>query len=379
MTELPRFVAGTARVHFLEILLLPLLLALLFYWGLSHFLAFHSTVEVLRVIVGVALGVIAWNTRRFSNNALLIHLGIAFLFIAVLDLLHTFSYKGVNVIDSHQSNVPTQLWIAARYMEAIVFLGAFLFYNKRISTPTLVIAYSALTLFFVLSITVFPVFPDCYLIDQGGLTDFKVVSEYVIVAILLASLLGMYCNRKELDAHLRRNLYFSIIMSVLAELSFTLYTDVYGASNITGHLFKLLSVYLLYKAVILHVLARPYETLYYSLKAQRDQLSSTNIQLSEAHEAITQELKTLGEKYRSTVKQSSEAVLRKADLVQEHARLLQELNSMREENMVLRSQLNRYLLLIEQAQTNLSSALDEPMARPRPNIGTPRPAVDPDS
>ncbi len=73
---------------------------------------------------------IAWNARDLMENPALVHLGIAYLFIAFLDLLHTLSYTGMGIFTDYDYYA-NQVWIAARYIEAFTFLGFALFISTK--------------------------------------------------------------------------------------------------------------------------------------------------------------------------------------------------------------------------------------------------------
>ena len=82
--------------------------------GRQDYLVFHAGAEIFSSVVGFTIFVIAWHTRRNLENDFLLFLGIAYLFIAALDLVHMLSYSGMTVFKGYGSNLPTQLWIAAR-------------------------------------------------------------------------------------------------------------------------------------------------------------------------------------------------------------------------------------------------------------------------
>ncbi|HUX13168.1 MAG TPA: ATP-binding protein, partial [Spirochaetia bacterium] len=60
------------------------------------------------------------------------------------------------------------------------------------------------------------------------------------------------------------------------ELLFTTYTDNYGVTNVLGHLFKIASFYLMYKAVIETSLRKPYDTTFRALVKHEMALESAN-------------------------------------------------------------------------------------------------------
>jgi len=82
------------------------------------YLLFHSLIEIVTIAVAFTLFILTWNSRGYLSNNYLRLLGIGYAFIAVIDLVHTFAYKGMNVFPGYGANLPTQLWIAARYLQA---------------------------------------------------------------------------------------------------------------------------------------------------------------------------------------------------------------------------------------------------------------------
>jgi len=81
----------------------------------------------------------------------------------------------------------------------------------------------------------------------------------------------------------------SIILTIGAELSFTFYISVYGFSNLVGHYFKLISFYLIYKAIIVTGLVKPYDLLFRKIKKSEKELRLERDNLQKA----LAEIKTL--------------------------------------------------------------------------------------
>jgi len=77
-------------------------------------------------------------------------------------------------------------------------------------------------------------------------------------------------NKDNFEKDVYKLIFFAIVMTIFSEISFTFYVDVYGISNITGHVFKLISVILVFKAIINTGFKRPYDLLYRQLKLQKE-------------------------------------------------------------------------------------------------------------
>ena len=246
------------------------ILAGLYIASLYNYLLFHAIAEGFSIVIACGIFMLAWNTRWYSDNNYLLLIGIAYLFVAMLDFVHTLSYSGMPIFAGHGANTATQLWIGARYMEALTLLLAPFIAYRRIPPGACFAVYGLAAAAFLLSIFYWPVFPDCFLRAGGGLTPFKIVSEYVICLLLLLSALVFIYRREAFE---RRVLFFllgAIAAAILGELAFTTYASVFGFSNLLGHYFKIVSFYLLYKAVIETGLERPFSLLFRDLNQQRE-------------------------------------------------------------------------------------------------------------
>ena len=247
-----------------------LLLFGLYLTSLFGYLLFHGIAEIFGVVVACGIFMVAWNSRRFLDNHYLLFVGIAYLFIALIDLIHTLAYTGMGVFQGHVSNLPTQLWIAARYMESVSLVLAPLFIRRRLNTSLTFFGYVAITAFLLSSIFYWKLFPGCF-VEGQGLTSFKKASEYIISLILLIST-GLLIQRREaFDEKVLHLLVGSLLLTVGSELFFTFYVHAYGLSNLIGHFFKIISFYLMYRAIIQTGLVRPYDLLFRNLKQSEAQ------------------------------------------------------------------------------------------------------------
>ncbi len=232
-----------------------------------NYLLFHTTAEVFSIVIAGCVFIIAWNSRsNLESNATPL-LGLAFISIAVLDGVHTLSYKGMPFFPGYAANLPTQLWIAGRYLQAISMLAFVLLTGKRFSLRIPLITYTVITVG-VIVLVFTRTFPDCYLPGQG-LTPFKIGSEYLISFLLLGTMAILYKNRRDWDDLVYRLIMFSLAATILAELAFTFYISVYGISNLIGHYFKILSFYLIYKSVVVTGISRPQAFLFRQLNKTR--------------------------------------------------------------------------------------------------------------
>jgi len=238
-----------------------------------NYLLFHTLAEFYSILIAWLMFVITYNLRDKIDNGYLIVIGISYLFVGVIDLIHTLAYKGMNIFTGFDANLPTQLWIAARYLERIAFLVAFFFVDRKLKFSLVFSVFLAVTAGIFASIFLLRNFPDCY-IEGKGPTSFKIYSEYIICLILAMSYVVLMKHKRDLDKITLRYLQLGVITTILAELSFTKYVSVYGIFNLIGHVFKIISFYFIYKALAKRILLDPFSTLWKKLKDRERELNT---------------------------------------------------------------------------------------------------------
>ena len=289
-------------------------LAGLYLASIFNYPLFHSLAELFSVIVACAIFILAWNTRHLLDNHYLLFIGISYLFVAAIDIVHTLAYEGMGVFPSFDANLPTQLWIIARYMESISLCIAPFFIRRKLKPWPVFAVYALVSSLLLLTVFYGNNFPVCY-VEGRGLTEFKIVSEYVISLILLVSLLLLFINRKAFERYVLGFLATSIILTIASELAFTAYVSVYGFANMIGHIFKLLSFCCIYEAIIVIGLQKPYSLLFRDLKQREEQISDLNIHLEDkvrertaqleiSHEALRES----GGKYRTLIENIQDGI-----------------------------------------------------------------------
>ncbi len=249
-------------------------LALLFLVSLQNYLLFHSLAELFSIVIAFGIFVIGWNSRKYYKNNYLLFIGIAYLFVAFFDTLHTLAYKGMNIFHGYDdNNLPPQLWLVARYMESIALLLAPTFFNKPVRHWRIVSVLTVISALAIYAIFFADIFPVCF-VTGSGLTPFKVGSEYLIDLILCAALYMLYRYKAHFEPGVVKLLTLSIVCTMVTELCFTVYVHLYGISNLIGHFFKILSFWFMYKAIIETALGKPYDLLFRELHTSEKQFSN---------------------------------------------------------------------------------------------------------
>jgi signal transduction histidine kinase len=263
----------------------------------DSYLLFHSFIEIFTIAVAGSIFMVSWNARGYLENDYFLFVGIAYFFVAVIDLFHTLAYNGMGVFAQTGSNLATQLWISGRYMQSFTLLLAPLFCGKKLKVHWQILVYSVATGLLLTSIFYWRIFPVCY-IEGIGLTPFKIISEYIVIAILGASI-GLLLQKKQwFDKEVLNLLVGSIAVAMAAELAFTSYFDVYGRVSALGHILRLVSFYLAYKSIVETGLIKPQAILFHTLaqseerlRLQADELKTRNDELNAFAHTVAHDLK----------------------------------------------------------------------------------------
>jgi signal transduction histidine kinase len=251
---------------------------------LYNYLLFHTLVEMFSVIIACGIFVIAWNSRRIMDNGYFLFFGIASLFVGAVDFIHTLAYKGMGVFPGYGPNLPTQLWVVARYLQCGALLMAPLFVGRKLKAGLTALTFLAVTAL-LLAAVFNGVFPPCF-VEGEGLTPFKKGSEYLFCLLLIGALVFMRRKMQAFDREVVRLISAGIAILIVSELAFTLYTDVYGISNMIGHFLKFIGFYFIYKALIEIGLARPYDLLFRELKLSEERYRDLYDERNEAARQI---------------------------------------------------------------------------------------------
>lgn len=277
--ERQKLIHGTAGLGCVSI---AILLAYYFIASYDSYLLFHCLVEGFCIVVATAVFMILWNCRDIMQNNFLMFVGIAYVFVGGLDFAHTLAYKGMGVFQNEGANLPTQLWLSARLLESVTLLLAPLLATRDVARHIVIIAYTLVTVSLLVSIFYLDVFPTCYIddvINGGRLTQFKIVTEYLVCVVLALSVILLHRRQSLFDAKACDLMMVAILLTIASELAFTAYTSPFGDANYGGHVFKMASFYFVYKALVQRGLQRPYANLFGDLEQTKNHLQQMKKEL----------------------------------------------------------------------------------------------------
>jgi PAS domain S-box-containing protein len=268
---------------------LPFLLVALFPGQLQRvldsgaYLVFHNTAEFFSIMVSLSVFGVGWYAYAQSRDRHALFLGTAFLATGLLDFMHAMGNAAMPAfVTANSTNKSTQYWIAARVLSSSALLArAFICPDRPRRWLTkrnlLTAALASCGLVFV-GVTFFPSHLPATFVPGEGLTDFKVLSEYLAISFIVLAI-GAYWRRLEATGDGLLVTYMAaFVVGIFSEAAFSSYKTGFDTYNVLGHVYKVAAFYLIYRAAFAATVAKPY----LQLSASNEQLRT---EIAERHQA----------------------------------------------------------------------------------------------
>lgn len=253
----------------------------------------HNIAETFSVVVACGIFMMTWNARRYIDNHYYLFLGISYLFVGVLDYVHALSFDGLFPADGH--NLHAQLWFAGRYLQSAALIIAPAFADRKLSPAFVVAGLAGATVILLACILAWGVFPT-FFANGTEATDIKYLSE-LAVAVAQGIAIGLlFRKREQFDGVVFRLLVLSIMFSIASGLAGELYSDALVYNNLFAHYMKIVSFYLVYRAVIATGLRTPYDLLFRNLKRSEEEIRAARDGLETRVAERTAELTSLNDR-----------------------------------------------------------------------------------
>ncbi len=285
-------VCSCLRQNIIPAVLLILVIAILYSLSKYNFALFHTAIEFSTIAVAIAIFLLVWKSRHIVQNNYLFFIGVTFVFIAILDFLHTTVYQGVGIFAEGGGTLSTRLWIAARYMQAVTLLAAPLLIRRKAADGSQLRSSISLQIFSSsLQFSSSESFLSPY-IEGVGLTPFKIISEYIICVLLIGAVVLLYRHSDSFDRQVLDNLVIAIVLTIISEIAFTEYASFVDIFSVIGHVVRFLAYYFFYRAIIEVGQEKPYNLLYRDLNESEKRFRALYASMTEGvavHEIILDE------------------------------------------------------------------------------------------
>jgi PAS domain S-box-containing protein len=248
------------------------------YLGLRYYRNFHVVAEVFSSFIAFSILMMVGNTYELSKNLPFLFLGIAFGFAGGFNVIHLLASNGVGFFQGDTTNLSMTLSIVQRYITAISILICFrLFYKsyKIVTTYTIILSFSVVSVILLLWIFLWGGFPNSYTAGYGS-TPFKIASEYIISALTIISSIILFKGKKYIDSKVFVLLQIYFYVCILCNILLTFYTVQQEITNVTAHVLKVISYYLVYNAIVKVGLKTPYKLAFNELNQTVYELQQEN-------------------------------------------------------------------------------------------------------
>ncbi|MFA9273261.1 MAG: EAL domain-containing protein [Candidatus Aquirickettsiella gammari] len=183
--------------------------------------------------------------------------------MGLLDFLHMISYVGMpEFLSANDTNKHLNFWLSARFLAAIVLLAVSIYdWNRTISKSSKYLlfsfVFSTLLVFSVFVVYQQDLFPFWF-IPGEGLTLSKKILEYLFITINVITALVLWFKMRQAQSFKAALFFAAVCTMAMSEFFFTLYTTSTGAYNVLGHIYKVISYYFIYRAVVVETIEQPY-------------------------------------------------------------------------------------------------------------------------
>ncbi len=230
---------------------------------MQHYLSFHTVLEFGAILAAFLVFATVWHTptRQVSTSLLLI--AATLLASGWLDFAHALSFKGMpDLVTPSSVSKSLYFWLTARALVALTLFGVSFY--PRLAPPSPAMRYGILGAFTALNFTLIGVvlayeqqLPIVFT-DGAGVTGLKVAIECAITGLLALAALRYFRLALKSNDEMPALIFGASAIAALGEVFFMRYTDINDAQNVLGHLYKILSYGLIYRAMFVISIRRPY-------------------------------------------------------------------------------------------------------------------------
>ncbi|AOT71223.1 MASE3 domain-containing protein [Geosporobacter ferrireducens] len=251
------------KVETIKIISLILLVGCLIGLSMRDYRFFHSVIELTGVVVSFIMATIAFNTYHINENNWLIFLGIAQGFIAGFLLLHIITFMESTYFYAYVHNTSVQFWIISSGMEYISLLVCLNYLKHRIDFAKVFLSYLIASFGVLLILYFWRDLPKSY-VAGIGFTPLQYMIEYILLGISVFAFLLFIKNKAHIPVKIFTYMTRYFCAAFACQISFLFSQQIGDFSHLLGHIFKIIAIYFMYKALVESSMRKPYELLHQS-------------------------------------------------------------------------------------------------------------------
>lgn len=230
------------------------------------YLPLHTVLEFVSIAAAFLVFATVWHTPSREQSTSFLLIATALFAAGWLDFFHALSYKGMpDLVSPSSVEKGIAFWLAARLIVALTLLAVALL--PRLHSPTRAMRLSVLSAYTLLNLVIIwavlfheAALPRTY-VDGEGLTPLKRGVEWLITALLAAAAWRYYHLARRSQREFLPLIFGASAIAGLSEVFLTQYETVNDAHNLLGHLYKFVCYALIYRAMFVVTVRRPYQEL----------------------------------------------------------------------------------------------------------------------
>lgn len=236
------------------------------YIPVKHYLPLHTLLESSSILVAFLIFVTVWHTPAKNISASLLWIAVALGAAGWLDFAHVLSFKDMpDLVTPSSVGKAIAFWLVARLLVAATLLGVS-FYPRLPPSPArtrygILAAYTIVSLVVTWGVIFHETDLPLVYIENIGLTRFKVGFEWLITGLLVLAAWRYYRLARRVDDEFFPLIFGAISIAALGELFLTQYEVGNDVLNLLGHLYKVVCYGLIYQAMFVVSIRRPYQKL----------------------------------------------------------------------------------------------------------------------
>ncbi|HZY17364.1 MAG TPA: MASE3 domain-containing protein [Ramlibacter sp.] len=235
--------------------------------------AMHTLLETVSIVLSALVFAVGWHTLSRQQSSAVALVCSVFAGVAVLDFAHTLTFEGMPAfLGPNGAGRAIFPFLAARAMAAAGLLALACMPGQHVASPgerhRMLACILALATGLSAAGLLEPRLGPLLFVPGQGPTPLKVATEVLIVALNLAAALAFWWRLRAGGPQASTaHLFTAVLLMALSELSFALYRSSADVFNLLGHASKVVAYLMVYRAVFVEMLQKPYDDL---RTAQRD-------------------------------------------------------------------------------------------------------------
>lgn len=250
---------------------------------LSGYVPVHTVLEFLSVLTSFLVFAIIWSTPSRHVSTSLVIISLSLLSAGILDFLHMMSIHGMpDFVSTNDSQKSIAFWLAARATVAIGLLAGSVIRKtvaiSRGNRLALVLVFQGATIVVAWAVLFQPQLVPVFFVAGHGTTLLKSGTEVMLVAALAIAAWRFHGLARTSGESYYSIMFGAASLSAVGELFFANYLVANDMQNMVGHLYKIVSYWMVFRAMFLLSVRRPYDILSRQAQALRQANEALRVQ-----------------------------------------------------------------------------------------------------